>query len=73
MPTNNTTGSYAQVWHGTAKKTEKGGYTKNQLMKTKYGRIVPKKKHMDGVKKFKALLQDPTFRAKWQSHKKSQK
>jgi hypothetical protein len=37
-----TTGSRAQVWHGTAKKTT-GGLEKKDLKKTKDGRIVSKK------------------------------
>jgi hypothetical protein len=39
-----TTGSRAQVWHGTAKKTS-GGLTKSHLMKNKHGRIVSRKMH----------------------------
>ena len=39
-----TTGTRAQVWHGTAKKTS-GGLTKNDLMKNKAGRIVSRAKH----------------------------
>lgn len=38
------TGTRAQVWHGTAKKTS-GGLTKSNLMKNKHGRIVSRKKH----------------------------
>ncbi len=37
------TGSRAQVWHGTAKKTS-GGLTKKDLKQTKDGRIVSRKK-----------------------------
>jgi hypothetical protein len=37
-------GSRAQVWHGTAWKTE-GGLEKKDLMKNKNGRIVSVKKH----------------------------
>lgn len=37
-----TTGSRAQVWHGTAKKTS-GGLEKSDLKQTKDGRIVSKK------------------------------
>jgi hypothetical protein len=43
------TGSRAQVWHGTAKKT-KGGLTKSGLMKNKHGRIVSKKMHFTAKK-----------------------
>jgi len=39
-----TTGTRAQVWHGTAKKTS-GGLTKPALMMNKHGRIVSRKKH----------------------------
>lgn len=37
-----TTGSRAQVWHGTAKKTS-GGLEKSDLKQTKDGRLVSKK------------------------------
>lgn len=43
------TGTAAQVWHGTARHTP-GGLTKKDLMKTKNGRIVSKKKHAAGLK-----------------------
>lgn len=43
------TGSKSQVWHGTAKHTS-GGLTKKDLMKTKKGRIVSKRKHAAGKK-----------------------
>jgi hypothetical protein len=49
-----TTGSKSQVWHGTAKHTS-GGLTKKDLMKTKKGRIVSKKKHAAGLKALKQL------------------
>jgi len=39
-----TVGSRAQVWHGTAKKTS-GGLHKSSLMKNKHGRIVSRKMH----------------------------
>lgn len=39
-----TIGSRAQVWHGTAKKTS-GGLTKSHLMMNKHGRIVSRRKH----------------------------
>ena len=42
-------GSRAQVWHGTAKKTN-GGLTKDKLMMNKHGRIVSKKKHFTAKK-----------------------
>ena len=42
-------GSKLKVWHGTAKHTP-GGLTKNDLMRTKNGRIVSKKKHASGKK-----------------------
>jgi hypothetical protein len=49
-----TTGSRAQVWHGTAKKTS-GGLTKTALMMNKHGRIVSRKKH-NTAKKEKRLV-----------------
>ena len=49
-----TIGSKAQVYHGTAKKTS-GGLTKKDLMKTKRGRIVSKRKHQIGLKRIKTL------------------
>ena len=49
-----TTGTRAQVWHGTAKKTS-GGLTKSHLMKNKHGRIVSRKKHASGKKTIKNL------------------
>jgi hypothetical protein len=48
-------GSKAQVWHGTAKHTS-GGLTKTDLMKTRKGRIVSKKKHALGKKALKNLV-----------------
>jgi hypothetical protein len=48
------TGSKSQVWHGTAKHTS-GGLTKKDLMKTKKGRIVSKRKHAAGLKALKQL------------------
>ena len=51
-----TFGSKAQVWHGTAKKTS-GGLTKSNLMKNKHGRIVSKRKHAIGKKSIKHLKQ----------------
>lgn len=47
-------GSKAQVWHGTATKTP-GGLTRKDLMKTKKGRIVSKKKHAIGLRRIKTL------------------
>jgi hypothetical protein len=44
-----TVGSKAQVFHGTAKHTS-GGLKKKDLMKTKNGRIVSKRKHAAGKK-----------------------
>jgi hypothetical protein len=52
--TQQTFGSKAQVWHGTAKKTT-GGLTKNNLMKNKHGRIVSRRKHNLGKKSIKHL------------------
>ena len=39
-----TVGTRAQVWHGTAKHTS-GNLTKSQLMMNKHGRIVSRRKH----------------------------
>lgn len=52
--TEQTFGSKAQVWHGTAKKTS-GGLTKSNLMKNKHGRIVSRRKHNMGKKSIKHL------------------
>lgn len=49
-----TVGSAAQVFHGTAKHTS-GGLKKTDLMKTKAGRIVSKKKHAAGKKAIQRL------------------
>ena len=50
-----TIGTRAQVWHGTAKKTN-GGLTKNKLMMNKHGRIVSRRKHALGKKSIKHLV-----------------
>jgi len=47
-------GSKAQVFHGQAKHTS-GGLEKKDLMKTRKGRIVSKKKHALGKKAIKRL------------------
>ena len=47
-------GSKAMVWHGSAKHTP-GGLTRKDLMKTKKGRIVSRKKHMIGLRRIKSL------------------
>lgn len=57
-----TVGSKAQVWHGTAKHTS-GGLTRKDLMKTKKGRIVSRKKHAAGKKALKNLVK-AGFKAK---------
>ncbi len=49
-----TVGTKAQVYHGTAKHTS-GGLTKKDLMKTKKGRIVSRKKHAAGQKAIQKL------------------
>lgn len=49
-----TVGSKSQVFHGTAKHTS-GGLTKKDLMKTRKGRIVSKKKHAAGKKALSQL------------------
>jgi len=50
-----TVGSKAQVYHGTAKRTA-GGLKKGDLMKTKAGRIVSRKKHALGKKAIQRLF-----------------
>ena len=50
-----TVGTKAQVYHGTAKHTS-GGLKKKDLMKTKKGRIVSRKKHAAGKKALKRLV-----------------
>ena len=50
-----TTGTKAQVFHGTAKHTS-GGLHKKDLMKTKAGRIVSRKKHAAGKKAIQRLF-----------------
>ncbi len=47
-------GSKAQVWHGTARHTS-GGLHKKDLMRTKSGRIVSRRKHNLGKKAIKTL------------------
>lgn len=47
-------GTKAQVWHGSAKHTS-GGLTRKDLMKTKKGRIVSRRKHAAGQKAIKTL------------------
>ena len=49
-----TVGTKAQVYHGTAKHTS-GGLIKKDLMKTRRGRIVSRKKHAAGMKAIKKL------------------
>jgi hypothetical protein len=49
-----TVGTKAQVYHGSAKRTS-GGLTRKDLMKTKKGRIVSRKKHAAGKKALKRL------------------
>jgi len=48
------TGSKAQVFHGTAKKTS-GGLTKSDLVQNKHGRIVSRRKQAAGRKALKYL------------------
>ncbi len=45
-------GSKLEVWNGTARRTS-GGLTKNDLMQNKRGKVVSKKKHAIGLKRFK--------------------
>jgi hypothetical protein len=73
-----TLGSKAQVWHGTAKKTS-GGLTKSHLMKNKHGHIVSKKQHKRGKSAIKHLFKlgfkpkKGTFKAFRKGHKGSKK
>ena len=55
-------GSKASVYHGKAKHTS-GGLTRKDLMKTKHGRIVSRKKHALGKKALKNLVK-AGFKAK---------
>ena len=55
-------GTKAQVYHGTAKHTS-GGLTRKDLMKTKKGRIVSRRKHAAG-KKALARLRKAGYKAK---------
>ena len=55
-------GTKAMVFHGTAKHTS-GGLTKANLMKTKKGRIVSRRKHALGKKSLKNLVK-AGFKAK---------
>lgn len=55
-------GTKAQVWHGSAKHTS-GGLNKSDLMKTKKGRIVSRKKHAAG-KRALSRLRKAGFTAK---------
>lgn len=48
-------GSKASVYHGHAKHTS-GGLTRKDLMKTKHGRIVSRKKHALGKKAIRRLV-----------------
>jgi hypothetical protein len=57
-----TVGTKAQVFHGSAKHTS-GGLTRKDLMKTKKGRIVSRKKHAAGKKALKRLVK-AGFKAK---------
>ena len=53
--TEQTIGSKAQVYHGTAKHTS-GGLKKGDLMKLSSGRIVSRKKHFAGKQAIKRLF-----------------
>jgi hypothetical protein len=63
------TGSAAQVFHGTKMYTS-GGLMRNDLMQTKDGRIVSKKKHLLGKKMYTKLMKNPQFKAQWNAQKK---
>merc|ERR1719192_2632748 len=47
-------GSKRQVWKGTKEKTKASGFTKKDLMENKRGKIVSKKAHKAGLRKYKA-------------------
>ena len=70
-----TQGSKAQVWHGTAKRTS-GGLTKSHLMKNKHGHIVSVKQHKRGKQAIKHLFKlgfkpkKGTFKAFHKGHKR---
>jgi len=66
-----TTGTRAQVWHGTAKKTS-GGLTKSALMMNKHGRIVSRKKH-NTAKREKRLVKQFGFIKKGTRRHRSRK
>jgi hypothetical protein len=51
---NRAVGSKAQVWHGTADHTS-GGLKRKDLMKTRKGRIVSRRKHAIGMRRIKTL------------------
>ena len=75
MTFENTFGTRAQVWHGTAKKT-RGGLTKTHLMMNKHGRIVSRKQHSRGKTAIKRLFdlgfkpKKGTFKLFKKGHKK---
>merc|ERR1711951_263672 len=46
-------GTRAQVWRGTRAKVKSTGQTKNDLMKTKSGKIISKKAYKAGQKAYK--------------------
>merc|ERR1711951_129339 len=46
-------GSKGQVWRGTKEKTKSSGFTKKDLMMNKRGKIVSKKAHSAGVRRYK--------------------
>lgn len=78
MSFNQTEGSKAQVWHGTAKRTS-GGLTKTALMKNKHGHIVSRKQHKRGKQAIKHLFKlgfkpkKGTFKAFHKGHRGSKK
>jgi hypothetical protein len=64
-----TYGTRAEVWHGTAKKT-KGGLTKDNLTKNKYGRIVSKRMVERGKKLYKKSKEDGVLAKPFESKSK---
>lgn len=47
-------GSKSEVWRGIAAKTP-GGLMRHELMKNKFGKIVSKRKHALGLKRYRSL------------------
>jgi len=65
--TSKTVGTYARVWHGSAKHTA-GRLTRSDLMKTGDGRIVSKKKHAAGMRAYARLQSNSAAFALWRAN-----